>query len=250
MGNIFFYIPFSWSDATSDLYVQGSSECDLPALLHTASINKIDSNTICEMHNHSPEYVDVGECVLLASKEAVITVAAIIRKPNTILKIQEKCLLGFSLKFNTEQQRIVEISVIDAPTFQNDEDIIVQKENDLSCDTFENFDSFTSLAEFERHLESFLNREVCSERLEKVRVDRILNLRIEIRLNEHSPPHFHVCGDGIDASFSIEDGSLIAGHLRPKHNSLVRSWYKRSKPKLIEVWNSTRPGDCSVGPIS
>lgn len=72
-------------------------------------------------------------------------------------------------------------------------------------------------------------------------------LRIEIYSNEHPPPHFHVKGGDINASFAIEDCDLIAGALDGRRKALIEWWHKRSKNKLIEVWNVTRPSDCSVG---
>ena len=84
----------------------------------------------------------------------------------------------------------------------------------------------------------------------KVLVDRVDGLRIEIRHNEHAPPHFHVIGNDFDASYSILDGSLLNG--RPNHiqERLVRWWYDRSRSKLISIWNNTRPSGCPVGPIN
>ena len=80
-------------------------------------------------------------------------------------------------------------------------------------------------------------------------VGRIDGLKIEIFPNEHAPPHFHVHAPRIDASFRIEDGTLLQGTVRGKDRRLIEYWYVRAKPKLVEVWNSTRPSDCLVGPI-
>ena len=75
-------------------------------------------------------------------------------------------------------------------------------------------------------------------------------LKIEIYPNEHPPPHFHVkCGD-INVSFSIEDCKLLEGKLDGRRIALIEWWYKRSKTKLVDIWNKTRPSDCSVGPIT
>lgn len=75
-------------------------------------------------------------------------------------------------------------------------------------------------------------------------------LKIEIYPNEHPPPHFHVkCGE-INVSFSIEHCELLEGKLDGRRTSLIKWWHKRSKDKLIDIWNKTRPSDCSVGPIT
>jgi hypothetical protein len=247
----FLFIPFDGSDNKSGFLVWGKGPCNSSDLFEAINANRIETLSICEMHSHADNYRSVGECSSLAvADNSNITVTAIIHKPNTITKIQEGVLNGFSIKFDLEQHRIVEIALIDAPTFQDDEDNNVQEEAELARDIYREIDRVTSLDELERHLESFLNKEIRSGRLEKVRVDRVADLRIEIHIDEHPPPHFHVSGDGIDASFSIEDGSPLTGNLKPVHARRVRSWYKHSRSKLIDIWNKTRPGDCSVGPIS
>lgn len=78
-------------------------------------------------------------------------------------------------------------------------------------------------------------------------VDRLAGLRIEIYPNEHPPPHFHVKSPDVNASFVIEDCRQLSGRATPEALQKVRYWHKFSKPKLIEVWNSTRPTDCTVG---
>ena len=78
-------------------------------------------------------------------------------------------------------------------------------------------------------------------------VGRINGLRIVINANEHPPPHFHVTGGGINASFTIEDCALLAGELDGRRINLVKWWHARAQQNLIAVWNQTRPEGCSVG---
>ena len=81
-------------------------------------------------------------------------------------------------------------------------------------------------------------------------VHRVGNLKIEIFSREHAPPHFHLTGPDIDATFSIDDGTLLTGSISSTQRKRVDFWYHRSREKLIEVWNQTRPSDCPVGKIS
>ncbi len=83
-------------------------------------------------------------------------------------------------------------------------------------------------------------------------VDRFQGLRISILPREHPPPHFHVMGKGINASFSIVDGTPVAGEaeLSTKQRRAVLIWYKEFRPRLIAIWNTTRPSNCPVGPIN
>jgi hypothetical protein len=80
-------------------------------------------------------------------------------------------------------------------------------------------------------------------------VARINGLRIEIFANEHTPPHFHVSANDIDASFSISDCELLKGSISRKDQRLITFWHSGAKNKLIEFWNHTRPLNCPVGRI-
>jgi hypothetical protein len=80
-------------------------------------------------------------------------------------------------------------------------------------------------------------------------VARINGLKIEIYADEHVPPHFHVRSANIDAAFAIHDCALLKGTIDGKTRKLIVYWHSKSRQKLVEVWNRTRPTDCPVGPI-
>ncbi len=80
-------------------------------------------------------------------------------------------------------------------------------------------------------------------------VARVNGLKIEVFSREHPPPHFHISGGGIDATFSITDCEHLQGKIGGRERALVEWWHKRSKPTLVEAWNKSRPSDCPVGPI-
>ena len=80
-------------------------------------------------------------------------------------------------------------------------------------------------------------------------VARVKGLRIEVYAREHPPPHFHIKGGDVDASFSLTDCSLIEGRIGGREQALVEWWYQRSRPVLIRAWNESRPTDCPVGPV-
>lgn len=111
---------------------------------------------------------------------------------------------------------------------------------------------FTSIPEFELSLQKFLNSGCAfwsdgSLIFTKKLVDRIHNLKIEIFSNEHGIPHFHVRSNEINAIFTIKDCTLLEGKLNPNEMKLIQYWFNRYRPKLIEVWNNTRPSNCQVG---
>lgn len=80
-------------------------------------------------------------------------------------------------------------------------------------------------------------------------VAQVNGLRFEIFSREHAPPHFHVRGADVDAEFSIINGELLKGNIDNRKRSLVKWWHERSRDKLIQSWNETRPSNCPVGPI-
>lgn len=81
-------------------------------------------------------------------------------------------------------------------------------------------------------------------------VERVSGLSVVVLPREHPPPHFHVVGSGINASFSVVDGSHIAGRISAAKCRAIQFWYKSARSLLIEAWNATRPANCPVGPIA
>ena len=78
-------------------------------------------------------------------------------------------------------------------------------------------------------------------------VAKVNGLKIEIYPDEHPPPYFHVKSPNIDASFNIENCNLLKGEIEGRDKKKIEYWHKHAKPLLIEIWNSTRPTNCSVG---
>lgn len=82
-------------------------------------------------------------------------------------------------------------------------------------------------------------------------VSRVSGIRIEVRLGEHAPPHFHVAYGESSGSFLIENCSIRDGGLPPKRIKQLRAWYDSvGRGLLVEEWNKTRPSDCPVGEIA
>jgi hypothetical protein len=80
-------------------------------------------------------------------------------------------------------------------------------------------------------------------------VARVNGLKVEIFSREHPPPHFHISGGGIDATFSLADCAHLEGEIPGRERRLVEWWYERSRTQLIQEWNKTRPDNCPVGPV-
>lgn len=84
---------------------------------------------------------------------------------------------------------------------------------------------------------------------ERQLVDRVDGLTVTVLPREHPPPHFHVVGKGLNATFSILDRDHLTGQLTIKQRRAISFWYLRSRGLLIQRWNETRPTDCPVGPV-
>ncbi len=127
----FLFIPFERFDYKSDFLAHGSCLCESLDIIDAVNSKRIETLSICEMHNHAKDYLDIGKCLsLTAVNTSIITVTATIHNPNTISKIQHGVLTGFSIKFDSEQHHIIEIALIDAPTFQDDSTLSQQSTND------------------------------------------------------------------------------------------------------------------------
>lgn len=80
-------------------------------------------------------------------------------------------------------------------------------------------------------------------------VGSVNGLKIEIFAREHPPPHFHISGGGIDATFSLTSCEHLQGKISGREEALVKWWYEKSRQNLILAWNQSRPSNCPVGPI-
>lgn len=73
-------------------------------------------------------------------------------------------------------------------------------------------------------------------------------VRVEVRADEHAPPHFHVRSrSGLNGSYTIRDCARLNGNLLPAQEKELRRWYLHAKPLVVEKWNATRPAGCEVG---
>lgn len=81
-------------------------------------------------------------------------------------------------------------------------------------------------------------------------IDLIDNkIKIEIRHNEHNPPHFHVLINDQDYSFSIERCELLNGSPSSKVIKAINKWHKKNYSKLKKIWNATRPDSSQTKPV-
>ena len=83
----------------------------------------------------------------------------------------------------------------------------------------------------------------------KEQIARIGGVIIEVFSKEHAPPHFHVRYSGKKATYRIENCERMEGNLGREEDEIVKYWFNKGggKSNLIDAWNRTRPGDCSVG---
>jgi hypothetical protein len=71
---------------------------------------------------------------------------------------------------------------------------------------------------------------------------RINGLKIEMYPNDHNPPHFHVktnCGT-IDATFKLEDGSLLNGEIERPDLKRIQAFFNDHKDELRKYWEEKR----------
>ena len=82
-------------------------------------------------------------------------------------------------------------------------------------------------------------------------VGRIEGLKVYIKNLEHAPPHVHVKCNDEEVRYRIDNGNrLPQDRGLEKYDHDIRNWLAKHRRKMIIDWNSTRPGDCPVGPMS
>jgi hypothetical protein len=71
-------------------------------------------------------------------------------------------------------------------------------------------------------------------------VSRFFGIVIAMYHKEHAPPHFHAKYAGQWASFSIQDLTLLEGHLPRRAVSLVLEWAFQHRDELMANWERVR----------
>lgn len=64
---------------------------------------------------------------------------------------------------------------------------------------------------------------------------------IEIRYDDHNPPHFHAVYGEYKSAFDF-DGNIIKGELPPKKAKMVSVWAEIHKEELITNWEMAKNG--------
>ncbi len=59
----------------------------------------------------------------------------------------------------------------------------------------------------------------------------------------HHLPHIHVRYQGMKASISIEDGTVLAGNLPPRQVKMVQVWVDIHKDELLANWELAVAGE-------
>jgi len=68
-------------------------------------------------------------------------------------------------------------------------------------------------------------------------LSRFFGIIISMNTRDHPPPHFHARYAEHEATFSIEDGSLLQGSLPPRVRGFVTEWAVIHQKKLQENWD-------------
>lgn len=80
----------------------------------------------------------------------------------------------------------------------------------------------------------------CSQKRIEQNMPRIaffFGISIYMYLGDHGEPHCHGVYGDYAASFSIENGTLLAGMMPPKQESKIKGWILANHEDLMETWN-------------
>lgn len=103
-------------------------------------------------------------------------------------------------------------------------------------------------------LEKYINKTVYHEEFGiyfiKELVGRIRNMKIEIYSNDHNPPHFHVKSSdkSINATFRLDDCTLIQGNVNRKDKKRIEAFYNDSETKdfMKKMWNKSKDNNRKI----
>lgn len=80
---------------------------------------------------------------------------------------------------------------------------------------------------------SFYVREIVGKKRKTTRVDMF-------KEQNHGRPHIHV--DDHNASFAIDDGSLLCGECDNQTTKAVQEWIEKKRDTLNELWEALQKG--------
>ncbi len=69
------------------------------------------------------------------------------------------------------------------------------------------------------------------------RIAFFFGISIYMYIGDHGVPHCHGVYGDYAASFSVEDGTLLAGMMPPKQEAKIREWILANQDDLMEKWN-------------
>lgn len=241
----YYFAPFQAIHDCEDFIIEGSILDASDDLVNLVGRMQKVSFPLSEMYNRNECYRHIGDCHISPKQNKELNICGVISDKNSANKILQGTLKGFSLAFDEIDKNIVEIAIIDSPLLHEQ----IKNDSLIACEICDNARTFLFMQEFEEHLRKYLNGEIYNTRIERRKVCEIGSLSIVIYPNDHLPPHFHVCGDGINASFEIEDGTYMIGEISENHKRKVEKWYKATKIELMNIWKTTRPTDKGISKI-
>ena len=69
------------------------------------------------------------------------------------------------------------------------------------------------------------------------RIAYFLGISIYLYLDDHGTPHCHAMYGDYAGSFSLQDGSLLAGQMPPKQPKKIQDFISSNQEELMEKWN-------------
>ena len=69
------------------------------------------------------------------------------------------------------------------------------------------------------------------------RIAYFLGISIYLYLDDHGTPHCQAMYGDYAGSFSLQDGSLLAGQMPPKQQKKIQNFISSNQEELMEKWN-------------
>ena len=69
------------------------------------------------------------------------------------------------------------------------------------------------------------------------RIAYFLGISIYLYMDNYGAPHCHAMYGDYAGSFSLQDGSLLAGQMPPKQQKKIQDFISSNQEELMEKWN-------------
>jgi hypothetical protein len=69
-------------------------------------------------------------------------------------------------------------------------------------------------------------------------ISTFFGIVIRINFDDHNPPHFHAEYQGHSATFTINNGEILAGRFPEALKGTIRNWTLKHQSEIMQNWTN------------